>query len=278
MAFFVRIYLLLRFIVVYYKQSPFLYAKVHKKVGVDTIPDPPVVIEDDVELSEKVQEDQVEWGWLQDDKDEDEDYSKNSNKFVLFSDPSASHIKFLPIFNSNEWNSLLRLYGSFFNFFFSFYLLLVIGGLIISDYIVYVSGKKRERSVEKEEEADNTAGNNDKKAKLEKEITDYAHDLRDIDKALHLDKKLPDSQKEFNAEARNLKKDYPTFFDEDSENTTKEGLEQLMEYLEGETGLAKKEYSELTTSPETKRFKQDSSEVVDDGSEPTSLSDLDGGE
>lgn len=149
-------------------------------------------------------------------------------------------------------------------------------GLIISDYIVYVSGKKRERSVE-EEEADNSS-NKDKKEKLEKELTDYVQDLNDIEKALYLDKKLPESQKEFNAEARNLKKDYPTFFDEDSENTTKEGLEQLMEYLKEEAGLAKKEHSELITSPETKRFKQDSSEVVDDGSEPTPLSDLDGGD
>jgi len=161
-------------------------------------------------------------------------------------------------------------------FFVSFFLWLASDGLIISNYIFYVSGKKRERSVEKEE-ADNS-DNKDKKAKLEKELIDYVQDLNDIDKALYLDQKLPDSQKEFNAEARNLKKDYPTFFDEDSENTTKEGLEQLMEYLKGEASLAKKEHSELITSPEAKRFKQDSSEVVDDGSEPTPLSDLDGGD
>lgn len=162
-------------------------------------------------------------------------------------------------------------------FFVSFFFLFPSGGIITSDYIVYVSGKKRERSVENEEGADNS-GTKDKKEKLEKELTDFEQDLNDIEKALYLDKKLPDSQKEFNAEARNLKKDYPTFFDEDSENTTKEGLEQLMEYLKGEASLAKKEHSELITSPEAKRFKQDSSEVVDDGSEPTPLSDLDGGD
>lgn len=50
---------------------------------------------------------------------------------------------------------------------------------------------------------------------------------------MQFDKKLPDSQKEFNAEAKQLKEDYPSFFDEDSENTTKEGLEQLKQYLEG---------------------------------------------
>jgi hypothetical protein len=118
-----------------------------------------------------------------------------------------------------------------------------------------------------------------------------------------LDKKLPDSQKEFNGEARHLKKDYPSFFDEDSENTTKEGLEQLKEYIEGEANLAKSKYNNLTTSSlrdsasveklfliiflffkigreghENKKFKQDSSEVVNDGSEPTPLADLDGGE
>ena len=38
---------------------------------------------------------------------------------------------------------------------------------------------------------------------------------------------------------KNLKQSYPTFFDEDSHNTTKEGLNQLIEYLEGEySGLS----------------------------------------
>lgn len=47
-------------------------------------------------------------------------------------------------------------------------------------------------------------------------------------------------------EAEQLKKDYPAFFDEDSENTTKEGLDQLKQYLEGE-GHAKSKYDELNT-------------------------------
>nr|ATI20349.1 hypothetical protein [Juglanconis sp.] len=158
-------------------------------------------------------------------------------------------------------------------FFVCFNLLL---GFIISDYIFYVSGKKRERSDESEESENSS--NKDQKEKLEKELAGYGQDFKDIEKALQLDKKLPDSQKEFNAEARHLKKDYPTFFDEDSENTTKEGLEQLKEYLEGEANLAKSKYNNLPISHENKRFKQDSSEVVNDGSEPTPLGDLDGGE
>ena len=93
-----------------------------------------------------------------------------------------------------------------------------------------------------------------------------------------MDKKLPDSQKKFNAEAKQLKKDYPTFFDEDSENTTKEGLDQLKQYLEEEARHAKSEYDELNTFHEKNKIKQDSSEVVNDGSEPTPLGDLDGGE
>ena len=93
-----------------------------------------------------------------------------------------------------------------------------------------------------------------------------------------MDKKLPDSQKGFNGEAKQLKKDYPTFFDEDSGNTTKEGLDQLKDYLEEEVRHAKSEYDELNTFHENKKFKQDSSEVVNDGSEPTPLGDLDGGE
>lgn len=51
---------------------------------------------------------------------------------------------------------------------------------------------------------------------------------------------MPDSQKEFNAEANQLKKDYLSFFDEESENTTKEGLEQLKEYLEQKLNKLKK--------------------------------------
>lgn len=141
--------------------------------------------------------------------------------------------------------------------------------------ILYVSGKKRERSDESEEEIGDTSN---KKEKLEKELAGYAQDLNDIGKALQLDKKLPESQKKYNAEANQLKKDYPTFFDDDSENTTKEGLDQLKEYLEGEARHAKSKYDELNTFHENKKIKQDSSEVVNDGSEPTPLGDLDGGE
>lgn len=246
----------MRFIVVKFKQSPFLYAKVHKKVGIGPVPEPPVPIEDENELLEKEQEDYIEWGWLEDDADEDKDDSNYSNKFSLFW----------------AWNSLLTFFRYFVTFFVSFYLLL---GFITSDYIVYVSGKKRERSDESEQEVEHSSN---KKENLEKELGGYGKDFNDIEKALQLDKKLPESQKGFNAEAEQLKKDYPSFFDEDSENTTKEGLEQLKEYLEGEARIAKKNYDEHKTSPDQKRFKQDSSEVVDYGSEPTALTDLDGGE
>nr|GEV05606.1 NADH dehydrogenase subunit 5, mitochondrial [Tanacetum cinerariifolium] len=51
---------------------------------------------------------------------------------------------------------------------------------------------------------------------------------------------------------KNLKQTYPTFFDEDSNNTTKEGLNQLIEYLEGEysglnTGVITIVYASLST-------------------------------
>ncbi|GAA4910287.1 hypothetical protein GCM10023405_35410 [Streptomonospora salina] len=150
---------------------------------------------------------------------------------------------------------------------------------IISDSILlYVTGKKRSRSDESEEEVKHSSN---EKEELEKELAGYEQDFNNIDRALRLDKKLPDSQKEFNAEANQLKKDYPAFFDEDSENTTKEGLDQLKEYLEGEASKAKSKYDELNTfrpTVENKKIKQDSSEVVNDGSEPTPLGDLDGGE
>lgn len=133
-------------------------------------------------------------------------------------------------------------------FFVCFYLLL---GFIISDYIFHVSGKKRERSDESEQEVGDSSN---KKEKLEKELSGYGKDFNDIEKALQLDKKLPENQKGFNAEAEQLKKDYPSFLDEDSENTTKEGLEQLKEYLEGEASLAKKNHDDLNTSPEKKKI------------------------
>lgn len=149
---------------------------------------------------------------------------------------------------------------------------------IISDSILlYVSGKKRERSDESEEEVEHSS-NNKEKQKLEKELGGYEQEFKDIKRALQLDKNLPDSQKKFNGEAKQLKEDYPSFFDEDSENTTKEGLEQLKEYLEGEASHAKSKYDELNAFHENKKIKQDSSEVVNDGSEPTPLGDLDGGE
>jgi hypothetical protein len=148
LAFFVRINLLLRFIVVNFKQSPFLYAKFHKKVGIGPIPDPPVAL-DDYELAEREQEDLIEWGWLEDDAaDKDEDYSNNSNKFLLIW----------------GWNSLLTLCGCCMTFFVCFYLLL---GFKISEYILYVSGKKRERSDESEEEVDQSS-NKDKKENWKK--------------------------------------------------------------------------------------------------------------
>nr|WDW20883.1 hypothetical protein [Valsa mali var. pyri (nom. inval.)] len=157
-------------------------------------------------------------------------------------------------------------------FFVCFYLLL---RFIISDSILYVSGKKRERSDESEEEVESS---NKKKEELQKELEGYAQDFKDIARALLLDKKLPDSQKKFNDEAKQLKKDYPSFFDEDSGNTTKEGLDELKQYLEGEASHAKFKYAELNTFHTNKKIKQDSSEVVNDGSEPTPLGDLDGGE
>jgi hypothetical protein len=51
-----------------------------------------------------------------------------------------------------------------------------------------------------------------------------------------------------------LKEDYHTFFDEDSENTTKEGLYQLEEYLKEEVGHI--------TIPESKKVKSEEPDKV----------------
>lgn len=51
-----------------------------------------------------------------------------------------------------------------------------------------------------------------------------------------------------------LKEDYHTFFDEDSENTTKKGLDQLEEYLKEEVGHI--------TIPESKKVKSEEPDKV----------------
>jgi hypothetical protein len=49
-----------------------------------------------------------------------------------------------------------------------------------------------------------------------------------------LDKELPEPAKKDNSYVKELEKEYPSFFDEESENTTKEGLKGVEEYVSGE--------------------------------------------
>lgn len=153
---------------------------------------------------------------------------------------------------------------------------------VLPNLVVFCSGEgfgegKGKRKASPDD--DYGVSNKKKKDKLEEELENLNQDLKEVNKALFLDKKLPSSQKEYNSEADRVKKDYPSFFDEDSENNTPQGLKELKEYLEAETRVRAKKYAEITSySFETKRIKQDSTEVVNDGFEPSSLTDLDGGE
>jgi hypothetical protein len=52
-----------------------------------------------------------------------------------------------------------------------------------------------------------------------------------------------------------LKEEYPTFFDEDSENTTKEGLDQLEEYLKEEVGHITESEPKKVKSEESNKVK-----------------------
>lgn len=77
-----------------------------------------------------------------------------------------------------------------------------------------------------------------------------------------VDNGLPVSHKDFK-DLEEIKKEYDSYFDEESDNTIKEGLKEVTEYLEEEiTSLSKNNPSEgLNTSPEdeSKRRKVDDS-------------------
>ena len=65
-----------------------------------------------------------------------------------------------------------------------------------------------------------------------KEVDGLYTTIRLVNMALEFDKKFPQVPEDKNSQTNELKKDYPTFFDEESGNTSsKESLEQLKEYL-----------------------------------------------
>lgn len=88
----------------------------------------------------------------------------------------------------------------------------------------------------------------EKKSDIEKEISDMRSDrsviwaqLKDAKATLRLSSHIDDSK---NNALKDIKKEYPTFFDEESNNTNQEGLNQVVKYLTDEysglqSGIAK---------------------------------------
>lgn len=133
---------------------------------------------------------------------------------------------------------------------------------------------------------------------LAKDVQDIETEFKEVYKAEFLDKKLPPQAKDKNRHAHNIKELYGNMSNEEIQNYLKGEHKRLKEDLEDykdklKEAIAKKylksdinldNTNKRDRSPtedlitDKKRIKQDSTDVVNDGSEPTSLYDLDGGE
>lgn len=93
----------------------------------------------------------------------------------------------------------------------------------------------------------------------------YRKDFKDAKATLNLSNIVNDSQ---NHALRELKAKYPSFFDEESGNNTKEGLKQVVDYLQGEyskfnweNNKLKKELKDLETKlANSKKLTEESAE------------------
>jgi len=80
------------------------------------------------------------------------------------------------------------------------------------------------------------------------ELDSVKKDLKDVRQTITIDDHLSEDQKQKNTALQEIKRKYPTFFDEDSGNATdREGLDQLKEYLEEDLDSLQKKYSSLST-------------------------------
>lgn len=169
---------------------------------------------------------------------------------------------------------------------------------VIGSFIL-LFGKKRSHSEEEDdgdydvEHPEKVDSNKEEKERLKQDLRDYDKDLKSIEKALKLDSKLPENQKHLNAEVSELNKNYSDFFNEDSNNNTRDGLLELKDYIKEDSSSIKQRLRDLHTHEQEhkhehehvnkhehghKRIKQDSSDILDDKTEPSSIFDLDGGD
>jgi hypothetical protein len=87
----------------------------------------------------------------------------------------------------------------------------------------------------------------EKKAEIGEAINECNETLNLLKSAIKLDEKLPETAKKANRYVKELEKEYPSFFDEDSENSTKDGLKDIEEYVFGEKSSLKSELSRVNT-------------------------------
>lgn len=102
-------------------------------------------------------------------------------------------------------------------------------------------------------------------ARKKKEVIDSLKDLdltlNEVKSAEKLDKRLPDAAKSSNRHLKEIQEEFPSFFDEDSGNTsTKESLTDVKEYILGEKASLKSELSQLNS--ELLKIRQDGTEKV----------------
>lgn len=80
------------------------------------------------------------------------------------------------------------------------------------------------------------------------EFDSVQRDLKEVRQTITIDNSLSEDQKQKNNAMPGIKEKYPTFFDEDSGNTTdREGLNQVTEYLEDDLESLRKKRQNLMT-------------------------------
>lgn len=84
--------------------------------------------------------------------------------------------------------------------------------------------------------------------KTAQELDSVKKDLKDVRQTITIDNILSEDQKQKNNALREIKEKYPTFFDEDSGNTTdREGLDQVKEYLQDDFETLERKHQNLST-------------------------------
>lgn len=84
--------------------------------------------------------------------------------------------------------------------------------------------------------------------KTAEELDSVKKDLKDVRLTITIDNILSQDQKQKNNALQEIKEKYPTFFDEDSGNTTdREGLDQVKQYLQDDFESLQKKHQNLST-------------------------------